>query len=254
MGAPARLRTVIPSAVLLALTLLPACHQAEKIRAQALADSRLVDFQSIDGVSLSGRMFGPDAATSAVVLAHMEGSDQRAWFEFADRLGGLGYRVLTFDFRGNCPGGDGGCSKGTKNQTEIWNDVAGAVGLMHTQGARHLALVGAGMGGTASLVLASQAANGIAAVITLSAPASIGGLQAGPAALQTVTAAKLFIAGNGDPGGAQAAQAFYDESGQPKRVEILTTDDRGTDILDGNQGEVAGNLIVDWLARYLPVP
>ena len=254
MGAAVRLRTVLPAAVLFALTLLPACHQAEKIRAQALADSRVVVFQSIDGVSLSGRMFGPDAATSAILLAHMEGSDERAWFDFADRLGGLGYRVLTFDFRGYCPGGDGGCSKGTKNQAEIWNDVAGAVGLLHTQGARRVALVGAGMGGTASLVVASQTGNGIAAVITLSAPESIGGLEAGPTAMQSVTAAKLFLAGNGDIAGAQAAQTFYDESGQPKRVEILTTNDRGTDILEGNQGEIAGNLIVDWLARYVPVP
>jgi pimeloyl-ACP methyl ester carboxylesterase len=254
VGAPVRLRTVFPAAVLLALSLLPACHQAEKIRAQALADSRLVQFQSIDGVTLSGRLFGPDGAASVVILAHMEGSDQRAWFDFADRLGGLGYRVLTFDFRGYCPGGDAGCSKGTKDQAEIWNDVSGAVGLLHTEGARRIALVGAGMGGTASLVVASQTGKEIAAVITLSAPASIGGLQAGPIEMQTVTAAKLFLAGNGDVAGSEAAQTFYDESGQPKRVEILTTTDRGTDILTGNQGEIAGNLIVDWLAQYVPVP
>jgi pimeloyl-ACP methyl ester carboxylesterase len=236
------------------VSLLPSCHQAEKIRAQALADSHPVTFRSIDGVSLSGRMFGSDGATSTVVLAHMEASDQRAWFDFADRLGGLGYRVLTFDFRGYCPGGDGGCSRGTKNQAGIWNDVAGAVRLLRAQGARHVALIGAGMGGTASLVMASQTGSAIAAVITLSALASIGGTQADPTAMQTVTAAKLFLAGNGDVAGAQAAQAFYDESGQPKRVEILTTSDRGTEILNGNQGEIAGNLIVGWLTQYVPVP
>ena len=31
-------------------------------------------------------------------------SDQSAWYFFADRLGERGYRVLTFDFRGYCPG------------------------------------------------------------------------------------------------------------------------------------------------------
>jgi len=248
-----RLGSVLPAALILVVATVPACHQAQKIREQALADSRLVLFESIDGIRLSGRAFGPDDARAAVVLMHMETADASSWFDFADRLGGLGYRAFTFDFRGYCPGGDAGCSKGKKDPATVWNDVAGAVGLLQSEGIRRIALVGAGMGGTASLVVASQSGSAIDAVVTLSAPGEIEGLVAGPDALQTVSAAKLFLAGNGDPGAAQTALAFYDESGQPKRVEILTTNDHGTAIMEGSQGEVAGNLIVDWLARYVPV-
>ena len=253
MREPARLKFGLLIGCLATALVLPACHQGEAIRKQALADSRPLMFESIDGVQLAGRIFGPEGATAGIVLAHMKPADQSSWYDFADQLGGLGYRVLTFDFRGYCPGGDAGCSEGKRDVAEIWQDVEGAVGLLRTEGAQRIGLVGASMGGTASLVVASQAGESIDAVVTLSAPDSIEGLTAGPDVLQAVTAAKLFLAGNGDASAAQTAQAFYDETIQPKRVEILTTDDHGTDILEGNQGEIATNLILGWLGQHVPV-
>lgn len=232
---------------------LPACHQAEAIRKQALADSRAVTFESTDGVRLAGRMFGPEGAIAGVVLAHMQPADQSSWFDFADQLGGLGYRTLTFDFRGYCPGGDAGCSEGDKDVAAIWQDVAGAVGFLRTEGVRRIGLVGASMGGTASLVYASQSDADIDAIVTLSAPDAIEGLTAGPDVLQTVNAAKLFLAGSADGNAAVTAQAFYNETLQPKRVEPLTTADHGTDILEGNQAEIARNLIAGWLGQHVPV-
>lgn len=239
--------------ICVALLILPACHQAEKIRAQALADSMAVTFESTDGVLLAGRLFGPDTATAGVVLAHMKPADQSSWFDFADQLGELGYRTLTFDFRGYCPGGDAGCSEGSQDTSAISQDVAGAVGFLRTEGVRRIGLVGASMGGTASLVYASQSESAIDAVVTLSAPDAIDGLTAGPDVLQAVTAAKLFIAGNVDANAAATAQAFYDESVQPKRIEILPTADHGTDILEGNQGENARNLVTSWLQQHVSV-
>jgi pimeloyl-ACP methyl ester carboxylesterase len=239
--------------LMLAPMALSACNQADEIRRQALADSTAVMFESTDGVPLAGRLFGPDDAVAGVVLAHMKPADQSSWFDFADELGTRGYRTLTFDFRGYCPGGAAGCSQGTTDISVIWQDVAGAAGFLQTEGVRRIALVGASMGGTASLVVASQADSTIDAVVTLSAPDTIEGLSAGPDVLQTVAGAKLFIAGNGDGTAAQVAQAFYDETLQPKRVEILTTSDHGTDILEGNQAEIARNLITGWLAQHVPV-
>jgi pimeloyl-ACP methyl ester carboxylesterase len=228
------------------------CNQAEVIRQDAIANSRAVTFASTDGVKLSGRMFGPDDATAGVILAHMLPADQSSWFDFAQRLGTSGYRALTFDFRGYCPGGDAGCSKGEKATGAIWQDVLGAVAYLKTQGINRFALVGASMGGTASLVASSQQPEGIAAVVTLSAPESIDGLTAGPDVMQTIAAAKLFIAGTLDTVAAQSATAFFNESIQPKREELLTTADHGTDMLTGNQGEQTGNLIEDWLSLHLP--
>jgi pimeloyl-ACP methyl ester carboxylesterase len=244
-----RFRTVFSVAALVALV---ACDQSEEIRRQALEDSTAVSFPSSDGVELAGRLFGPDAATVGVVLAHMLPADQSSWFDFADRLAGSGYRVLTFDFRGYCPGGTAGCSEGEKDVAAIWQDVQGAVDYLRKQGVRQVGLVGASMGGTASLVVAGEQGDGIGAVVTLSAPEAIDGLAASPETLQRVTAAKLFLAGQTDGTAAEVAQRFYDEGLPPKRVEILTTGDHGTDLLTGNQAEIARTLILGWLSQHLP--
>ena len=140
-------RVAVAVIVLAALSTSASCNQANEIRTQALQDSRAVTFTTSDGVRLAGRLFGPDTATAGVVLAHMLPSDQSSWFDFADRLSREGYRVLTFDFRGYCPGGDAGCSRGQKDVASIWKDVLAAearIGgdLRHLSPERHIAVVG----------------------------------------------------------------------------------------------------------------
>ena len=226
-----------------------ACNQAAKERAAALAGSRVVRFESTDGVQLSGRVFG--SGKVGVVLSHMLPADQSSWYEFAGTLAEKGYLVLTYDFRGYCPGGDAGCSKGTKDVAAIWQDTLGAISFIRSQGADRVMLVGASMGGTSSLVAAAQAGSEVSAVVTLSAPQSIEGLVADASVLTKVTAAKLFLAGDSDPSGAaSAAQALYDQSPPPKSVQFLTTSDHGTDLLNGNQSEIVRTDILNELAIY----
>jgi dienelactone hydrolase len=251
---PSRVRWLIAATLLAGLALATiGCHQAEKIRAQAVADSRAVTFRAPGGSRLSGRLFGPDSASAGVVLSHMAASDQSAWLDFADRLGVAGYRVLTFDFPGTCPGGEGGCSNGTASPQTAWQDVAAAASYLRSVGVSRIGLVGAGLGGSASLVAASQPSSNVAVVITLSATADADGIAVGPEVFQTVTAAKLFLAGDADTLAADSAQAFYDASLPPKEVELLTSADHGTDLLIGSQGEKTRNLILGYLDRYLPV-
>ncbi len=254
MRVPTFARSLRVTALALLLGLFAvACNQADVIRQDALDRSKAVTFTTQDGVKLAGRIFGPDDATAGVVLAHMLPADQSSWYDFAQRLGSMGYRALTFDFRGYCPGGDAGCSEGKQEIAAIWQDVLAAMDFLTSKGVTRVALVGASMGGTASLVAAAQAPSGIEAVITLSAPVSIEGLTAGPDVLQASGAAKLFMAGDGDTTAAEAASTFYETSLQPKRLEILTTSDHGTDLLTGNQGEIARTTMLTWLGQYLPV-
>ena len=248
MASPNRRRAVAVLAV--ALTILASCGDAPT---GSTAGSREITFTSSDGITLSGRLFGPEDATAGVVLAHMFPSDQSAWFDFATRLGERGYRVVTFNFRGYCPGGEAGCSQGEKTISAIWQDVEGAVASLRDEGAARVGLVGASMGGTASLVAASQEGQDIDAIVTLSAPTSFEGLAAGPDVLAQVTAAKLFLAGHEDTAAAEAVDTLYAETLQPKRPVILTTGDHGTDILTGNQAGIASTEIIRWLERYLPV-
>jgi pimeloyl-ACP methyl ester carboxylesterase len=232
------------------LLLLPACNRGQERRAEALAGSTAVEFPSTDGVRLEGRLFGDDAATTGVVLSHMLPADQSSWWDLAGTLEREGYLVLTYDFRGYCPGGQAGCSDGEKDVSAIWQDVLGAIDFIRSHGVQQVALVGASMGGTASLVAASKPEVSVDAVITLSAPASIEGLAASAEVLQAVSAAKLFVAGAADFSAADSADQLYAQSPPPKRIQILPTGDHGTDILEGSQSGIATNLIVTYLAQY----
>jgi dienelactone hydrolase len=239
---------------LLAVTLsvlLSSCSAGTPAPSASAFGSTPVSFSTSDGVRLSGRIFGPADAVAGIVLAHMLPADQTSWFAEAAHLAGAGYRVLTFDLRGYCPGGDGGCSEGQKDVSAAPTDLTAALGFLRSDGPARVALIGASVGGTASLMVASGRQE-VPAVITLSAPEVLDPLAAGPDVLTNITGAKLFIAGLGDPtGAAAAAQYFYDQSPQPKRLEIVTAGDHGTDLLTGSQGSHVGQLIDAWLAMYL---
>jgi uncharacterized protein len=229
---------------------LTSCNRGAEERAAALADSRPVSFSSTDGIHLEGRLFG-DRNRTAVVLSHMLPSDQSSWWDFADRLAGNGFMALTYDFRGYCPGGAAGCSEGRKAVSAIWQDVLGAIAYVRSQGADRVMLVGASMGGTASLVAASHPDANVAAVITLSAPTEIQGLSANADVLTRMSGAKLFVAGLGDPSGAaDAAEQLYAEAPPPKRIEIVTANDHGTDLLTGSQSEVVRTFVLNYLEQY----
>jgi pimeloyl-ACP methyl ester carboxylesterase len=214
-----------------------------------IAGSTAVSFRSPDGVKLAGRVFGEGQV--GVVLAHMFPADQTSWWAFARVLAQNGFTVLTFDFRGYCPGGVAGCSEGQRDVAAMWQDVLGAVDFMIARGLVRVMLVGASMGGTASLIAAAQPGVPVVAIVALSAPQSFEGLTADPTLLGNVTAAKLFVAGNSDPtGAATAAQAMYDQSPPPKQVEIFTSSDHGTDLLTGNQSGRVQTLIIGYLEQH----
>jgi len=244
---PATRRSVSRLVAFLLLLSLPACGGGSEPSAPP-AGSRPVSFTSSDGVELEGRLSG--GGTVAVVLSHMYPADQSSWWPFADALSDEGYLVLTYNFRGYCPGGEAGCSEGPKDIAEIWRDVLGAISFVRSQGAKRVMLIGASMGGTASLIAAGQEEADVSAVVTLSAPTSFGGLAVDADGLAAVGAAKLFIAGVGDGSAAASAEDLYERSPPPKRLEILTTDDHGTDILSGNQAGPVRTLILEYLDRY----
>jgi dienelactone hydrolase len=249
MGSPARSLSVLASALFLAAS----CSGASSsVDAASLANSTPTTFETSDGVQLSGRLFGPESASAGVVLAHMLPADQTSWYPFAERLASQGYRVLTFDFRGYCPGGDGGCSEGTKEVNAAQVDLQAAVDHLRGDGVASVGIAGASMGGTAALRVAATDPKGIAAVATLSAPVAIDRLSVDPQTLAQVSAPKLIVAGLDDPSGAAtAADTIAAGSPQPVQEEIVTTDAHGTDLLTSQQGERVQQLLEAFFARWL---
>jgi hypothetical protein len=97
-----------------------------------------------DGVRLYAVEAG-DGRT-ATVLAHQGQSNLCDTLDYAKSLLASGLRVLAFDFRGN------GLSKRPGRHTlELGRDLAAATQRAHTDGAEHVFLIGASMGGAAAV-------------------------------------------------------------------------------------------------------
>ena len=94
---------------------------------RAIRESKAVEFEADDGVMLQGRWFGKGPV--GVVLSHMgnRANNQSDWFGMALELADHGFRVLTYNSRGVCPGGQLGCSERGGGLEDRWLDVLGAV-------------------------------------------------------------------------------------------------------------------------------
>lgn len=169
-----------------------------------------VTFTSSDGVQLTGYIWGR-GRPNIVVLSHAFATNQRDWWSLAETLSQNGYGVLTFDFRGY------GESSGARNVPSTERDLEGSVTFLRTsERAQNIYLIGASMGGTASLRLAQRVSvNGVVAV---SAPMNFMGLQ--PGDVSRISAPKLFLAASEDEDFAIYAQQMFDQSIQLKELEI----------------------------------
>ncbi len=211
----------------------------------ASATGRAVTFTTEDGITLGGHVFG--SGQNGVILAHMYPADQRSWFQTASRLAGEGFFVLTFDFRGY------GESGGSKQIDLIDRDVSAAINEIRQEGAAQVVLIGASMGGTASLVAGdrAQALSSIrlAGIATLSAPVEFRGLSAADA-VPRIIVPLLFIAAENDTGAAGARRLEELSSGKGE-LEILPGKDHGTDLLTGQQADKVYGLLSGFLKKCM---
>lgn len=198
-----------------------------------------VTFRTEDGFLLEGKVYGEGAR--AVVLAHMFESEQSSWAGFARRLAKEGFQALTFNFRGY------GESQGRKDVAIIDRDVKAAVRyLLEKRQADRVVLVGASMGGTASIVAAS--AIEVQGVVTVSAPVSFRGLDAASAA-RLVTAPALMVAAQDDQEAASSAEDLYRAVAGPRDLRIVAGRDHGTDLLQGSQGSRVTDLLRSFISE-----
>jgi pimeloyl-ACP methyl ester carboxylesterase len=225
------------AALLVVVFLAAGCAGRPQSSTTSLAGTQSVTFTTNDGVTLAGHVFG--SGTRGVVLAHMYPADQTSWYAVAADLAARGYLVLTFDFRGY------GTSTGTKQIDLIDRDVDAAYHEMLTLGAERVVLVGASMGGTASLIVAAQ--QPVAGVATFSAPLEFQGLSA-VSSVPKVTAPMLFVGAQGDPGG-PAAQELGRLATGTKQVKVFPGVDHGTALFSGASGPDVEALLLAFLAQ-----
>ena len=205
----------------------------------ALTVEVFVPFTTTDGVVLRGRFFGNGDTT--VILAHMFPADQTSWYPFAGEVADAGYAALTFDFRGY------GVSEGERVISEIDKDLQAAVALARSKGGQRAFLVGASMGGTASLKVAAR--EKVSGVVAISAPEEFRGLDA-LADVLNVVEPKLFVAAEGDRGAAISARNLYQKASDPKELAILSGSAHGTHIFSSAEAEQLKTLVLDFLQAH----
>ena len=196
-----------------------------------------VSFSSTDGVPLSGHVFG--TGKTGVILSHMYPTDQKSWFGFAKLLAGEGFIAMTFDFRGY------GESGGSKDISKLDRDVEGAYLYLKPK-ADKIFLIGASMGGPASIIVATRQPT--AGVVSLGGPMSFKGLDA-EKAIARLKSPGLFISSEEDGKGrfAAAARSFYQQAQGKKELIIFPGGAHGTRLFDSPHKEQVEKKILEFL-------
>jgi esterase/lipase len=126
---------------------------------------------------------------------------------------------------------------------------------MHGHGVMSVVLIGASMGGNASLVAATKVSPPIAGVVSLSAPVSYDGLDAS-GAVRKLSVPTLYIAGSGESTYADAARSLYAATpGDTKKLLLGSGDQHGIALLAKAEPDAAKvrTAILDFLRAHSPV-
>jgi fermentation-respiration switch protein FrsA (DUF1100 family) len=230
--------------VLLAAGCAPAGPAPSAVTSAAGASFSAVSFSTVDGASLTGRVFG--AGATGVVLSNMGDNDPAAWEAFAPVLAGRGLLVLTYSFR--YPPRTAAFTPAMARATVA--DLTAAVAYLRGRGASRIVLVGASLGGIATGKVAGPA--GAAAVVVLSAPRELTDydLVVSPAELAPVTAPKLFVASEADDTVPLAAtREYYEQAPEPRRFVSFPGTAHGVRILAGPHGDELRALLLDFITQ-----
>lgn len=201
---------------------------------------RAVRFVAGDGTQLSGLLYGQ--GRTAVILSHMSDSDKSEWAEMAERLAGLGYAALTFDFRGR------GDSEGSFTPPLADHDLLAAITFAKQEGAVNIVLVGASMGAMASLKAA--AVERPLALVALAGATSWSGLTVTDAELEAISAPKLYISSEQDPY-ISGTLHLFDAAPDPKEKHIYPGSAHGTQLF-ADYGPDLTERIVTFITENAP--
>ena len=203
-------------------------------------------FQAADGTRLVGHRFGQ--GTTAVILGHQSDGDLCEWLPYARRLAGLGYFVFPIDFRGagltqvrTGPAAD-----------RLAADLAAATKALRRLGKRKVFLVGASMGGIASLVAGANVTPPVDGVVSVSSPTRYRGMD-GIAAGKRLRVPVLYLAAVQDDNAgydfSEDAKALHAAAiSKQKRLELLPGPLHGIALVGGSAR--ARTLVEGFLRRH----
>ena len=189
-------------------------------------------FKAADGTKLVGHRFGK--GTTAVILGHQSNGSLCEWLPYARRLASTGYFVFAIDFRGH------GFSKSRTGPAanRLAADLTAATREVRKLGKRKVFLVGASMGGIASLVAGANVKPPVDGVVSISAPARFRGMDA-VATAQRLRVPVLYVAAEGDDNGGfdfskDAEEMHTATASTDKQLELLPGALHGVGLVAGS--------------------
>ncbi len=210
-------------------------------------------FEATDGTLLDGAFVG--SGNSGVVLAHEYPADLCGWWPFATYLARRGFLVLAFDFRcfglSSCPDHATG---------DLMDDVRGAGAELRRVGAASVALVGASLGGTVTLMAAPTMDPPPDAVVCLSGEPDLGYLVGSTkldaqSAVPRMTSPSLFVVAREDRNvSVRDMRGLYRAAGsKDKRLVVLPVSfGHGWNIVSTVSGGItsAARTVLDFLRAH----
>jgi pimeloyl-ACP methyl ester carboxylesterase len=182
---------------------------------------RPVHFDGVDGARLGGVIVGTGPV--GVVLVHQLDATLCQWLPYGKRLAARGYQVLVMDL-----GGYGSSEPSSKPD----QDVKQAVTFLRQQGVQTIVLIGASLGGTASLSAAVIVKPPVDAVVSLSGPLRANGIDLS-VRIRALASPVLYIAGTYDGTFDDDAQVLYDTTLEERKQLVLVQESsHGVQLID----------------------
>ena len=191
-----------------------------------------VSFLAADGTKLVGHFFGN--GPTAVILGHQSNGSLCDWLSYARRLARLGYTAFAIDFRGHGLSQTRAGAAGNR----LARDLDAAVKLVRARGSGKVFLVGASMGGIASLVAGANVKPRVDGVVSVSAPARFMGMNA-TATAPRLRVPVLYLAAEADDNAgydfsADAREMYAATAAADKRLRILPGSQHGVALVAGS--------------------
>lgn len=199
-------------------------------------------FRASDGV----RLYGVESGTggTAVVLAHEGGADLCGWLFYMKTLNRAGIRAFAFDFRGY-----GNSDRPETGSLALGRDLAGAVAQVRSDGAKHVFLLGASMGGAA--VVQNSADIRVDGLISLSGTRLWSGYGINdPKGVRSLSAPFLYVGSRQDTRAPlKEAESIFDSVGsRDKQIVLYPGGAHGTNLVElPPYGDRTRALILEWI-------
>ena len=183
-----------------------------------------------------------------MLLSHMGGSSKEAWGTVPALLTGSGYAVLVYDFRGH------GESEGVINPPSAATDLITALAYLRSHlfvDADRIGLVGASMGGMASVIVAA-ADQRVRAVVAISSPPDAAGQYPGRVVGQISPRPFLAVGCDKDPvTRPERVRQLFETAGPPKKVVIMECAAHANDILETDAAPRLLDLLLLWMNYHV---